>query len=208
MDVPRSARTSSSRLGASEDGSRSTGDLHMRDSSDDEKTETRFVNEDKCICLVPDTDFCIGSIESRHPDLLEKYNIRLIVTILGIHERTEITKDGEIEKCYRADGTSIRQILYHLVDMPGSNIIPIIRDVQKEVSLFWLNRKKAGNILFHCMAGISRSPSVVIGLLMCEGKTYEEAYEKIMEVREIEPDPCFIYQLASLDAVLKKMEIL
>jgi predicted protein tyrosine phosphatase len=168
---------------------------------------------EKEICLVPGTNFCIGSIDSRNETLLEKYDICLIVVLLSDNQRSEIQHtDGSIMKCYRSgtdDGmkTSIKQLLYHLVDMPGSNILPIIDDVRKEISKHF-KKSKNGNILFHCMAGISRSPSVVIGLLMHEGFSYEDAYEMIMKVRNIEPDPCFAYQLATLDTTLRKMEVL
>jgi len=167
---------------------------------------------DKEICLVPGTRYCIGSIESRDQTFLTKYDIRLIVVLLAEDQRSEITTNGVIDSCYRINSLNgeriaIRQILYHLIDMPGANILPIVEDVYKEISQH-IAEEKEGNILFHCMAGISRSPSTVIGAMMYDGMSYHDAFEKIIQVRDIiEPDPCFAYQLASLDKSLKKLVI-
>jgi len=189
----------------------------------DSSRRSKVSRKNKEICLVPNTKFCIGSAESRTPALLEEYDIRLVIVLMAENERSEIQdRSGQIEKLYRTDtGKPVRQILYHLIDMPGSNIMPIIDDIRVELAA--LGDDFQGNILFHCMAGRSRSPSVVIGLMMhnvfgpglgaglrtgeMSPMPYHEAYESIMTVREIEPDPCFIYQLASIDRSLKKMEV-
>lgn len=62
--------------------------------------------------------------------------------------------------------------------------------------------RKAGGVLVHCAAGLSRSPSVVLAYLVWRGKDLDDALEllarKVGEAEGysfIEPDPSFLEQI-------------
>lgn len=64
---------------------------------------------------------------------------------------------------------------------------------------------KHGNILIHCQAGISRSPSVLIGYLMWNMKIgFKEAYEIVKKGRKIIlPNRGFVKQLKNYENYIK-----
>ena len=66
--------------------------------------------------------------------------------------------------------------------------------------MFYLDsalRSKDNNILVHCSAGISRSPTLVLAYLMKKNHwTLDEAFEKMRKLRQIvDPNVSFIIQL-------------
>eukprot|EP01095_Lingulamoeba_sp_RSL-Kostka_P007263 TRINITY_DN2298_c1_g1_i3.p1 TRINITY_DN2298_c1_g1~~TRINITY_DN2298_c1_g1_i3.p1 ORF type:complete len:180 (+),score=76.85 TRINITY_DN2298_c1_g1_i3:163-702(+) len=63
------------------------------------------------------------------------------------------------------------------------------------------NRKKGNPVLVHCMAGVSRSATVVIGYLMNNhGYDVEEAYEFVKSRRErVKPNIGFMKELIKLN---------
>lgn len=178
-------------------------------SSEEDISDEVSIDYQTHISHIKGTRFCIGTMETRETSQLTDNDIRLIVVVMG-DERRDISTNGKIDRCFRRiEGRDehIRQIVYDLIDLPGSNILPIVHDAYKEVSEFLAKHEK-GNILFHCAAGISRSPALVIGLLMKDGMRYNDAYELILRTRKvINPDPGFAYQLASLDNTLRKESI-
>ena len=63
-------------------------------------------------------------------------------------------------------------------DHPSFNIIPMI-----EIANNFIEKAvQSGNVLVHCMAGMSRSASIVIGYLIYKGMTFSEAY-KLMKIK-------------------------
>ncbi|XP_011162477.1 dual specificity protein phosphatase 19 [Solenopsis invicta] len=114
-------------------------------------------------------------------DILKKYEIRHILSIgVNILERYP-------------------DIQYHicdLLDLPESNILPSIK---KCINIIRTSRKE--NILVHCNAGVSRSPSIVIAYLMIVMKlSYDEAYDTVKKVRScIRPNDGFVKQLRSIE---------
>lgn len=114
-------------------------------------------------------------------DLLKKYEIRHILSIgVNISEKYD-------------------DIQYHtcdLLDLPETNIIPSIK---KCVDIIHANRKE--NILVHCNAGVSRSPSIVIAYLMIVMKlSYDESYDTVKRARScIRPNDGFVKQLRSIE---------
>lgn len=114
-------------------------------------------------------------------DILKKYEIRHILSIgINISDKYD-------------------NIQYHtcdLLDLPESNILPSIK---KCVNIIHVNLKE--NILVHCNAGISRSPSIVIAYLMIIMKlSYDEAYNTVKRARScIKPNDGFVKQLRSIE---------
>jgi len=114
-------------------------------------------------------------------DILKKYEIRHILSIgIDISEKYD-------------------DIQYHtcdLLDLPESNIMPSIKIC---VDVIHANRKE--NILVHCNAGVSRSPTIVIAYLMIAMQlSYDEAYDKVKKARScIRPNDGFVKQLRSIE---------
>lgn len=83
---------------------------------------------------------------------------------------------------------------YHceLLDLPESNLtFPI------EKCIKIIDKNRVENILVHCNAGVSRSPTIVISYLMASEKlSFDQAYQKVKEVRScIKPNEGFVKQL-------------
>jgi predicted protein tyrosine phosphatase len=66
--------------------------------------------------------------------------------------------------------------------------------------------QNGGCVLVHCLAGISRSPAIVIGYLMYkDGLTLDEAYNIVKEKRPlIGPNSGFLDQLTQLEIELRE----
>lgn len=114
-------------------------------------------------------------------DILKKYEIQHILSIgVNISEKYD-------------------DIQYHtcdLLDLPESNILPAIK---KCVNIIHTNLKE--NILVHCNAGVSRSPSIIIAYLMIIMKlSYDEAYNIVKKARNcIRPNDGFVKQLRGIE---------
>ncbi|CAG0887452.1 unnamed protein product, partial [Darwinula stevensoni] len=65
---------------------------------------------------------------------------------------------------------------------------------------------RGGGVYVHCMAGISRAPSVVIGFLMKKNQwSYDQAYHHVSNIRVIMPNDGFIRQLVRYEKILTKV---
>ncbi|KZC09638.1 Dual specificity protein phosphatase 19, partial [Dufourea novaeangliae] len=113
-------------------------------------------------------------------DILQEHSIRNILSI-GID--TPVKFDSI--KYYHCD----------LLDLPESDIS---ESIKKCIKIIGENRGE--NILIHCNAGVSRSPTIVISYLMIsEGLSFDHAYNKVRAVRNcIKPNEGFIRQLQTL----------
>lgn len=83
-------------------------------------------------------------------------------------------------------GCELVQITHHLQipieDMDNVNILNYFQDAIEFIS----DKLKTTNVLVHCMAGISRSTTIVIAFLMANQKmTYEQAHAYVLAKREI-----------------------
>ena len=71
----------------------------------------------------------------------------------------------------------------------------------------WFISKALGSegvVFVHCLAGASRSASIVIGYLMkVHGMTLKDAMDKVVTCRPcVSPNPSYLRQLVSLDVAL------
>ena len=114
--------------------------------------------------------------------LLKELGIEVVVAALTVSERE--TFDGSIEGIDDYDIT--------LDDTPQADLLTALRKL-----IVILEKEKGKKVLVHCVAGVSRSPSLVIGYLIYrDGLSYEEAYKKVKEARPfIYPNVGFVKQL-------------
>ncbi|XP_076183377.1 dual specificity protein phosphatase 19 [Ptiloglossa arizonensis] len=91
--------------------------------------------------------------------------------------------------------SDIKYYYCDLLDLPESDIFVAI---EKCIKIIDENRYE--NILVHCNAGVSRSPTVVLSYLMLSEKlSYDDAYDKVKKVRNcIKPNEGFMRQLKML----------
>jgi len=88
------------------------------------------------------------------------------------------------------------QFRYYILSLPDSESVDLI-SYFPEVFQFIIEGISNGGILVHCMAGISRSPTLVIAYLMAhEKKTLHQAIELVVSKRPcISPNCGFVNQL-------------
>ena len=129
---------------------------------------------------------------SRDAENLELLKERQIKTIINIS--TTLPCYFEKENIFE-----YRQLPCH--DSPNQNIIQYF-----ETTFEYIHQQLSANrnILIHCQAGISRSPSFIIGYLMrCYSKTFDEAYNYVRSKRSIvSPNLNFVGQLTKYQQTL------
>ncbi|CAD8160373.1 unnamed protein product [Paramecium octaurelia] len=95
-------------------------------------------------------------------------------------------------------------LIINIEDSEDENIIQYF----EQTNQFIQENLKKGNVLVHCMAGISRSATIVIAYLMWSQKrSYKDAYKHVDEMREIiYPNEGFRNQLKEYELQLKKVQ--
>lgn len=103
-------------------------------------------------------------------------------------------------------GFILRQISEHrhlkISDSLNVEILP-----EFEVSSAWIHRMlSVTNVLVHCHAGVSRSPTLVIAyLIQCRGLGLQASYLHVKQVRnEIRPNIKFVQSLVYFDEIVQK----
>lgn len=71
---------------------------------------------------------------------------------------------------------------------------PTLEHLQK-ISNYISTLPEDSNVLIHCSAGISRSTGVLFYLLMCEGKSYIDAYKEMLAIRPQAYPNCQIIEI-------------
>jgi protein-tyrosine phosphatase len=81
-----------------------------------------------------------------------------------------------------------------VLDLPSQNIR---KHFDQAIEFIDSALRSKGNILVHCSAGISRSPTLVLAYMMKKNHwTLEEAFDKMRKLRQIvDPNVSFIVQL-------------
>jgi hypothetical protein len=157
----------------------------------------------------------LGSLEAfKNTDFLTSSGIsHILTTAHGIQEVT-------------GHENSIRHVIVRLNDLPNEDllkVLPLCFEVISQGLEQWRTRNSlskdvngfekgggggggGGGVLVHCMAGKSRSASVVIGFLMKnEGLSFLEAFELVAEKRpQIALNHGFARQLRNYEATLKQ----
>ncbi|KAJ3504507.1 hypothetical protein NLJ89_g7898 [Agrocybe chaxingu] len=102
----------------------------------------------------------------------------------------------------------VDDVTYHrlgLNDSASSSITSTIDAATKIIDDALKSKGGTGRILVHCSAGVSRSPTVVVGYLMKQrGMTLREALGLVLRARpQVSPNPGFLQQLKDLEVELR-----
>lgn len=92
----------------------------------------------------------LGSIESSHPTFLKFRNIEAVLSILGNFSYVERVKP---------------QMAHEVIIMPDGDPYDE-NDIKKGLEFISSHHNNGTNVLVHCLAGVSRSTSMVAGYLM------------------------------------------
>jgi len=91
-----------------------------------------------------------------------------------------------------------RYLRVKILDLPSEHIIKYFNPVSKFIDDAV---KQNGNVLVHCSAGISRSPTLVLSYMMqYNNMHFQDAYAKMQSLRKIvAPNVSFLGQLLEFD---------
>ena len=130
-----------------------------------------------CINKITDKIY-LGDIDgAREINYLKKQGIKYIINLAG----TMFSPEYE-------EGLFVRKMI-EIMDFPKENIFQYFKECIDFI-------EKADKIYIHCMAGVSRSASIVIAYIMWkEHKNYNEAFAFVKKYRFIYPNFGFVYQL-------------
>jgi protein-tyrosine phosphatase len=137
----------------------------------------------------------IGNYATKESDLLDVLNIKVVISALTEEEYED----------YMIAREDFPDITWHrlVIDDDEDEKISLHFFTVYEIISRALSENK--NVIVHCAAGMSRSPSLVIAYLMIETRwCYEEAYNYVKNKRPIvEPNIGFVKQLKALEYKLK-----
>jgi len=118
-----------------------------------------------------------------NPGLLMRLGINDVVSLVGDYLSSK-KKPG------------VTYHIFYMDDEPHEPLEPIMTMVHK---ILCDAKKRERMVLVHCMAGISRSVSMVIGHLIREGMCFDHAYKTVKSHRAIaNPNIGFLSQLKSM----------
>jgi protein-tyrosine phosphatase len=137
----------------------------------------------------------IGNYATKDADILEERNIKVVISALTEEEYDD----------YMIAKEDFPEIEWHRLvidDDEDERISEHFFSVHKIISEALTHNK---NVIVHCAAGMSRSPTLVIAYFMIENRwSYEETINFVKKKRPIvEPNIGFVKQLKSLEYRLK-----
>jgi protein-tyrosine phosphatase len=137
----------------------------------------------------------IGNYATQESDLLDPLNIKVVISALTEEEY----EDYMIAK---EDFPEIEWHRFVIDDDENEKISQYFFDVHSIISNAISQNK---NVIVHCAAGMSRSPTLVIAYLMIENNwSFKESIEYVKRQRPIvEPNIGFIKQLKALEIKIK-----
>lgn len=137
----------------------------------------------------------IGNYATREKDLLEEMNVKVVISALTEEEY----EDYMIAK---EDFPDIDWHRFVIDDDQDERISEHFFKVHSIIKEALIDNK---NVVVHCAAGMSRSPTLVIAYLMIENRwSFEEAINFVKKRRPIvEPNIGFVKQLKGLEFKLR-----
>jgi atypical dual specificity phosphatase len=101
----------------------------------------------------------------------------------------------------------VNRVVYHrlpLADLVSASVVDVIKNAEDIIDAALNPRNGSGKILVHCSAGISRSPTVVVGYLMKRrGMRLVEALGLVIRARpQVSPNHGFLLQLKKMEKEL------
>ena len=145
--------------------------------------------------FIGNAESVIGNYATQESDILEERNIKVVISALTEEEYDDYMIAEQ-------DFPNIEWIRLLIDDDKDEKISQYFFEVHIIISKALAENK---NVIVHCAAGMSRSPTLVIAYLMIENRwTYEEAYSYVRSRRGIiEPNIGFAKQLKALEYRLK-----
>ncbi|XP_057320255.1 dual specificity protein phosphatase 19 [Microplitis mediator] len=112
-------------------------------------------------------------------DILESHGIKNILS-LGINPEVKFP--------------DINYYYVDILDLPEFDLFKVLNECIKII-----HENISENILVHCNAGVSRSPTIVLGYLMaCKKLSYTQAYDFVKNIRYIRPNDGFVNKLKNI----------
>ena len=133
-----------------------------------------------------DANFFIGNILA-----FDNEEFDHVFSFVGEEDILGSSSSDQRKHCYR----------FALLDDPseGENFKQILSDVTKRIETI-LKEDADSKILLHCVEGRSRSPAMLIGVLMkLKRMSFEDAYEKVASKRTISLNSGFVTALREVD---------
>lgn len=142
------------------------------------------LNEHAEMSKITDNVYITNYETSLDIDILKQHNVKTIVCI------TLYAKPENVLSMYKQNGIKH----YHLKcdDVPYENIVKHFDQIKDQLNSLPVDSV----ILFHCMAGVSRSPACAMLYLMSKGSKFDDAYNLVKSKRKITgPNDGFMAQM-------------
>lgn len=139
-----------------------------------------------------------GKVHAKDKDMLQKLNITHVV---NCSPPRSVDKNFGIPNYYEKEGR-IKYLRVPIFDNKGEDMTPHLETVHSFIS----HGKHYGNVLVHCLRGVSRSASFVVGHLMADREmTLDEALAHVTMYRSVvQPNESFLLQLRKYEESLEK----